>query len=191
MSGWFSSLVKQSWLVLVLSGVLGASLAAVDRSLQGRIQRNAQERLERAILEVVPSGTASEETKLDGQLAYRVTNQSGQVVGWAVSAETMGFQDKIRVLVGLSADGSEITGVQILSSLETPGLGDKIKTLEFRGQFAGKKTSEPLQVVKGGPSAANSIDAITGATISSRAVTRAVNQAVSWAASALRQSGGR
>ncbi len=190
MSSWLSSLLEQSWLVLLLAGVLGASLAAVDRSLQPRIQRNAQERLEKAILEVVPKGTASKLIKLDdGRVVYKVTD-GGSVVGWAVPSETLGFQDKIKLLVGLSPDGSKITGIQVISSLETPGLGDKIKTETFRKQFIGKSAEEPVNVVKAGESASNSIDAITGATISSRAVTKAVNAATSWASKEVKKLAG-
>ena len=71
-----------------------------------------------------------------------------------------------------------ITGLFILEQKETPGLGNKIIESQWRGQFTGKKTAPALAVTKTGASAPNEIDAVTGATISSRTVTDIVNGAI-------------
>ena len=166
---------KEAWLVLTLAVVLGGALAIVERSLEAKIQHNVAARLEKAILEVVPQGVSSEATTLAGHDVYRVADADNRLMGWAVPAETMGFQDRIRVLIGLSADGRIIRGLAILKSTETPGLGEKIRDADFRGQFADNPSDATLEVVKTGQSAEHPIHAITGATISSRAVTDAVN----------------
>lgn len=170
--------IKQSWLVLVLAVGLGSSLAAVDRSLQPRIAANAAARLRKAIIEVVPTGDKISEQQIESHTVFRVTDDDGNPAGWAVPAETMGFVDKIRLIVGVSADGQSITGLIVLDSRETPGLGENIRREEFRAQFAGLPTSATIEVVKPGQTAEHSIDALTGATISSRAVTKAANQAM-------------
>lgn len=167
--------IRQSWLVLILAIGLGSSLAAVDRSLQPRIAANAAFRLRSAILEVVPSGDTIIEQRLDKYDVYQVTDSNGNLTGWALPAETLGFVDKIRMIVGVSADGQTLTGLVVLESRETPGLGENIRTEDFRTQFKGLPTSATLEVVKRGQSADYSVDALTGATISSRAVTKAVN----------------
>lgn len=171
-----SSVLKQLWLVLVLAVGLGSALAAVDRSLQPRIAANAEARLREAVLEVVPAGTQFTKQRRADHDVYRVDDASGQLVGWAVPAETMGFGDVIRMIVGITPDGQSIMGLVILDSRETPGLGDYIQAASFRDQFDGLPTSATIQVVKPGQTAQVSIDAITGATISSRAVTNGVNQ---------------
>lgn len=167
--------LKQSWLVLLLASVLAGGLAVVERSLEGHIAQNARERLQAAIRDVVSGGSDSEIETLDGIEVYRVTDKRQALAGWALPAETLGFADKIKLLIGLSADGRTITGVAVLESRETPGLGEKIRDADFREQFAGQPSNAELTVVKSGESAKHPIDAITGATISSAAVTRAVN----------------
>lgn len=186
MKGYF----QQAWLVLGLAVVLGSALAMVDHSLQPRIQENARRSLEAAVLEVVPGGSESTEQDLEGHVVYRVSNDAGETVGWAVPAQNMGFADKIQLLVGVSADARTITGLAILSSTETPGLGDKIRDEEFRSQYAGKPASAELSVVKPGQTAAQPIHAITGATISSKAVTEAVNRRLAEVRSAIERAGG-
>ena len=175
-----SSFVKQVWLVLLLAILLSGSLALVDASLQPRIEQNQRTRLQNAVLEVVPGGQSSEEVesgKVNGQTVYRVLGDDQQtVVGWAIPAGTMGFADKIRMIVGLSADANSITGLSILDSRETPGLGDNIKNDAFRQKYVGQPANVTLEVVKPGQTADHPIDAITGATISSKAVTQGINQ---------------
>lgn len=183
-----SSWLRQSWLVLLLAGSLGTALSVVEQSLQGRIARNAADRLARAVFAVVPDGTRSEEASADGLTAWQVSDKDGNQLGWAVIAETSGFADRIRLMVGLSADRSEITGVAVLESRETPGLGERIREADFLAQFAERPTDVPLEFVRPGQTAEQSIDAISGATISSNAVVRAVNECV---ASFMDQSGVR
>ncbi len=169
------SFIKQTWLLILLAVGFGVSLAAVETSLQPRIKHNRAVRLERAVLEVVPGGAASAPMKLEGEQVFRVTDAGGALKGWGVPASGMGFQDKIDLMIGLSADGATITGLAVLASNETPGLGDKIYDESFRREFTGKPASVPLKVIKAGETDAHPIHAITGATISSKAVTNTVN----------------
>lgn len=171
---------RQAWLVLLLSAVLAGMLAVFDQGLQGRIQANAEARLNRAILEVVPSGASSAAETLAGHAVYRVDDAAGQIVGWAVPAESLGFQDRIRLLIGFSGDGRRILGLAVLESRETPGLGEKIRDADFREQFNDRETAAAFDVIKPGQTAPQPIHAITGATISSQAVTSAVNEQLAW-----------
>lgn len=170
-----SSWLRQSWLVLLLAASLGTALAVVEQSLEGRIEQHARDRLSRAVLDVVPGGVRSEDISTADRLEFRVFDQQGGVCGRAFVVETAGFSDRIRLMVGLSADETKLLGVAVLESRETPGLGERIREPEFLAQFAGRSTGIELQVVQPGQSAEQPIDAISGATISSKAVTRAVN----------------
>jgi electron transport complex protein RnfG len=95
-----------------------------------------------------------------------------------VKTAGQGYSDKVELLLGLDPTFTKITGLFILEQKETPGLGNKMIFPEWRGQFIGKPTAPPLKVVKTGAQAKNEIDAITGATISSRSVVSIVNGAV-------------
>ncbi len=172
------SFLRQSWLVLGLASGLSAALAGVDFALRDRIAGNSQQRLETAVLDVVPDGASSTPVTIAGVTMYRVTDDSAAVCGWATPADGRGFQDRIRLMVGLSKDGSHVTGLTVLESNETPGLGDRIQQPQFRDQFVGQSTEHPFARVKPGESAPAPVDAITGATISSQAVITAVNSQI-------------
>lgn len=107
-----------------------------------------------------------------------VTAKAGsEVQGYIVTTTTSeGYGGDIQISVGIAADGT-VRGVEILSIKETVGLGMNAKTPEFKNQYAGKLV-ESYVVTKTGAAGDNEIDAISGATITSDAVTNAVNAAV-------------
>ena len=113
--------------------------------------------------------------------ALQALDSSGNPIGYVVSAASGdGYGGTIRVSVGITGEGM-VTGIGFLEIAETPGLGMNADTPEFKAQFAGK-TAEQFAVTKNGASADNEIDAITSATITSTAVTNAVNAALFFAA---------
>jgi electron transport complex protein RnfG len=108
---------------------------------------------------------------------YRVS-LADRLSGWVIKAAGRGYADKIEILIGLNPDAKTISGIFILEQKETPGLGNKISLSQWRNQFIQKSTALPLTVVKGKSATSNSIDAVTGATISSRSVTGIVNRTI-------------
>ena len=105
---------------------------------------------------------------------YAATN-GGHVIG----VEATGYGGAFLVTVGIEADGT-VTGINIGENEETVGLGKNAEKPAFTDQFSGKNGT--LEVVKNG-AAGDQIDALTGATITSRAVTSAVNEAREFALS--------
>lgn len=105
---------------------------------------------------------------------YTALSKTGNKIGYIFTTSSPGYKGDIPVMVGINADGA-IEAVEVLdASSETPGLGQKTAEDSFTGQFYGK--SGPFLIVKSN-AASNEIQAISGATISSRAVTNAVNTA--------------
>lgn len=98
----------------------------------------------------------------------------GRTLGYAVTTTPTGFGGAMEVMVGVSAEG-KVTGVSIVTSSETAGLGSKASDESFRSQFTGKAGG--IEVVKSGADDTQ-INAISGATITSKAVTEGVNAAV-------------
>ncbi len=96
--------------------------------------------------------------------------QAGEA-GWVVLVAPSGFGGAISMVVGVNSDDT-VSGVSIIKMSETSGLGANASKDSFRSQFVGK--SGPLAVTKDG----GTIDALTGATITSRAVTVGVNSAL-------------
>ena len=116
---------------------------------------------------------------VDADRVWLGRRADGTPVGWAVLSEGTGFADSIRLIFGWDAKTKRILALRVLENKETPGLGDKIGTAPFAAGFRGREvsTGTPLKGVKADstPNAANEVDAITGATVSSRAVIRIIN----------------
>jgi electron transport complex protein RnfG len=102
----------------------------------------------------------------------------GRFLGYAIPSAGPGFQDNIRLIYGYLPAERRVVGMEILESRETPGLGDKIyKDSAFVANFRSLAVDPQIVAVKKGTkSAANEINAITGATISSKAVARIINE---------------
>ena len=109
--------------------------------------------------------------------AVEAVDGSGNVIGYVISSTSKdGYGGAISLSAGISLDGT-VNGIEFLSITETAGLGMNADTPEFKAQYAGKQL-ESFTVTKSGASADNEIDALSGATITSNAVTNAVNAAV-------------
>jgi len=107
------------------------------------------------------------------------------ITGYTIKVAPKGYAGLIEMVVGISSEG-KIQGIKILNHSETPGLGANAPNPEFSGQYKGKSIEKPLEVVKTAPSGDNQIQALTGATISSKAVTKGVNDAVDFFKSELK-----
>lgn len=106
------------------------------------------------------------------------TDASGNVIGHLViSTSKAGYGGAVTLSVGVTNEG-EITGIGFIEINETPGLGMKAQDDEFKGQFIGKSAPQLNLVKGGGASGDDEINAISGATVTSNAVTNAVNAAL-------------
>ncbi len=187
-------------MIVVMTGVgTVCGLAIVGTYLLTRpvIAEARAARLRAAVLQVIPGSvdvhsfelTAERIVALDAgkrvapgnRPVYGAYDASGALVGVAVPAEGQGFQDTIALLYGYSPTTGRLTGLLILDSRETPGLGSRIETdATFRSRFPGLSVplrpdgqgllKPPRPVSAGRRQAEHEIDAISGATISSRAV---------------------
>ena len=192
-----SSNLVQAWLVLVLAVGFGVSLAGVQLVFGPVIESNKlNETLEKVpelvlgkflaakmasedqTLEVVPRQVTV--SKPDRTKFYSVfeARYQGDLKGWVVKTKGQGYADTIELLLGLSPDFRSITGLFVLDQKETPGLGNKIITDAWRSQFVDAPADRSLVVIKTGASRPGEIDAVTGATISSKSVTAMVNAAI-------------
>lgn len=172
-----NSYIGQAWLVIVLSLCFGAALAAVQATLNPKIEQNKLNDTIGQIPSLVPGATGGAAETVGDQPVYRATDAQGNHVGWVLPARGQGFADVIELLIGLDKDAGRITGLYVLKQLETPGLGDNITKPEWRGQFKGKPAEQPLQVTSA-PQADSDVQGVTGATVSSKSVVGIVNAAV-------------
>ncbi|MBR1716095.1 MAG: RnfABCDGE type electron transport complex subunit G [Paludibacteraceae bacterium] len=170
---------KNMLLSLVTICVVAATaLAGIYLLTKDQIQKQQQEKQQQAILNVLPAGVeiAAPET-IDGMVIYRAT-LNGEAAGAAVETSAMGFGGEQKIIVGFDKEG-KIFNYEVLEHQETPGLGDHIvewfKNADKPGQnIIGRQATGDFRVSKGD---GGDIDAITAATISSRAFLKAINQA--------------
>ena len=96
--------------------------------------------------------------------------KGGSIIGYVVKTTTSGYGGDVVMLTGINSDDT-IAGMKVSSQSETPGLGARITEADFGSQFVGKSAASELQLN-------TDIDALSGATISSRAATAGVNAAI-------------
>lgn len=100
------------------------------------------------------------------------------VVGYVLKVTSKGFHGAIDFVVGISKE-DKVSGIKVLSHNETPGLGAKISEEKFTSRFKDKPV-EYLEVVKVTPNKETEVEAISGATSSSKASVNAVNEAITF-----------
>lgn len=109
--------------------------------------------------------------------ALLALGEQNDLLGYLVLATTKdGYAGEISVVIGMDTEG-EIKGIEVVESSETAGLGSKAAEDPFKGQYVGKQV-DAFIVTKNGKTQDNEIDAISGATITSRAVTDVVNASI-------------
>jgi electron transport complex protein RnfG len=165
------SILVPTAILFVICVVVSAALAGTNLLTKDQIAKQQAAKSE-ASRKVVLSTAQTFEEK-DG---YYVGMADGAVVGYVFETESKGYGGTVKVMTGIDSEGN-ISGVVILSHSETPGLGANAEKADFLDQFLQPASGE-IQVIKYQTPAEGQIEAMTGATITSKAVTDAVNQAV-------------
>jgi electron transport complex protein RnfG len=179
-------------LTLAIAGLVsGVAIIGIYEATLPTITENKARELREAVFKVLPGVSQMQALVYrDGELIvvkapdkdepviYGGYDEQGDFVGYAMPAAGPGFQDTIGILYGYKPAEKIVVGMEVLESRETPGLGDKIyKDAVFVGGFSALSVEpEIVAVKKGTKSQPNEIDAITGATISSKAVVRIINE---------------
>lgn len=153
----------------LISGAIIAGTYAVTAPVAAKERVNLKNK---AMKELVTD--AQEFKAVAGKTEWYAALKDGKTIAYVVPAESKGYGGAIKMLTAVSPDGKDL-GYKILSHNETPGLGDKAADAKFSKQFIGK-AAEGMEVVKV-PTDKN-IQALTGATITSRAVTKGIKEAV-------------
>ncbi len=177
-------------MVLVLVATISAGvLGFVNVTTRPIIKENEARKLRRSVLSSVNvdynSDTLEEKFKstietreIDGKEVFFHYGQDGEMQEVAFRISGSGFQGQIQGIISLKPDLQKIVGLRFLSQQETPGLGARITEDWFLKQFNGKVIKPRIEVVKGGSSADNEVDAITGATRTSKSVQAIINNNV-------------
>lgn len=184
-------------MIIVLTAIAmlsGGILAGWDALTKPKIEHHRLVALQNAIAEVLPPHDRYE-TRTEGEITMYIGHpaESDSIIGIAFQAVGSGFQGEVRIMVGAAPGFKTLTGMKVLEQIETPGLGTKIVTdpsnkanpLWFPEQYIGVSTEPEIVVIKNvAPSKPNEVQGITGATISSVAVTNIINNQLARVAAA-------
>jgi electron transport complex protein RnfG len=173
-------IVKLGAVLFTITAITGAILGLVNEITREPIMRTQARLREEALSMSLPEADefSSVEVAGAGPMIRGIDEgkKDGSRVGYCVTAISSGYGGPIGIVVGITESGG-LRAISILSQAETPGLGAKAAQPAFFGQFS-NKDGNALSVVKGGAAAPDQIEAISGATITSQAVTSGVNAAL-------------
>ena len=181
-----NKVLKLALILFLVSAIVAAILGATYVVTEPNITKRNTEKTLNAYGEVtdaeldldkaVTLAKDDESAKFEGgKITKVVPSKDGSV--YVVEAQVSGSQSTITLAVGVDKATGTTTGISIIKSGETSGLGSKASTPEFRGQFPGKDAGTVLITKEGGE-----INAITGATITSKAVTHTASAAIKYVA---------
>jgi electron transport complex protein RnfG len=181
--------VKNTLILFVITLIAGLLLGWVYGITKEPIAKEQQRAKEEAYKEVFAEAEAFEDMEVDGQSSrefkkmgwdasvdeiMQVLDKNGSAIGYVLTVtDHEGYGGDIQFAMGVKNDGT-LNGISFLSISETAGLGMKAKEDNFKNQFTDKKV-DSFSYTKNGASADNEIDAISGATITTNAVTNGVN----------------
>ena len=172
--------------LLIISAVAALLLALTNSVTASTIaQRNEQANAEarKLVLESAQDFEEVKDVKTDNSKGVKVSeiyeakDASGNTVGYTLKVLPSGYGGTIELMVGIDSAKGQVSGINVVSNSETAGLGAKSTDPEFSGQYKGKPLEE-LSVLKNGTPGDTEIKAISGATITSTAVTNGVDAAI-------------
>ena len=190
-------MVKPAISLLVICFMVALCLAFVNALTKDTINQRGKMDSENQRRQVMSEAESFKEIKewkekdQSGIIREAYAAYNGQkLIGYVFTAFSKGYGGEITVTVGVGTD-KKISGVRIGENKETPGLGTKTVEDSFINQYIGKNTQNKLKIVKRIPFEDNEIQAISGATISSKAVTSAVQASAELGAKLLQNGGKR
>ena len=172
--------------LLIISAVAALLLALTNSVTASTIaQRNEQANAEarKLVLESAQDFEEVKDAKTDNSKGVKVSeiyeakDASGNTVGYTLKVLPSGYGGTIELMVGIDSAKGQVSGINVVSNSETVGLGAKSTDPEFSDQYKGKPLEE-LSVLKNGTPGDTEIKAISGATITSTAVTNGVDAAI-------------
>ena len=173
-----SDIIKPAAVLLIICVVAAGLLGYVNQITAAPIAAQQELAKQESMTAVLPdAGSFGEEQEINEGNITTITpalDSEGNETGYAVAITTKGFSAGLQLMFGIDTEGV-ITGLSVVDcSNETPGLGANAANEDFYGQFTGK--SGEVAVTKDG----GDIEALTGATITSRAVANAATEAINY-----------
>ncbi|WP_315110736.1 RnfABCDGE type electron transport complex subunit G [Clostridium intestinale] len=172
---------KLGIILAIITSIAGVLLGLANGVTKDAIEENSKLNKEDLAL-IMPLATSVEETdkELEGNILEILEGKNGsEEVGYLFKVNTKGFHGPVDLMIAISNEG-KMTGLKVMSHSETPGLGAKIDEDKFKERFKNVPIDKGISMVKTTPTSENEVEGVTGATISSKAVGTAVNEAINY-----------
>lgn len=160
-------ILKISLVLTSICLVCAFLLALVYNAAIPRIEANQKQFIQNSIRQLAPEATRQKEISINRTRAWELYEKDS-LIGYAAIATGQGYGGQIKIMAVFNPELTQINGIKIIEDSETPGLGSRIRESEFRGQFEKIKVENLTQV-----------ETITGATISSKAAIKIVEEEAS------------
>lgn len=186
-----AKILKLGAVLFIITAVTGLVLGGIYTMTLEPIRAAKEKEKMAALAQTLPGASDFDEVECPGDNGpVKEVNKGsadGKAVGYNITVTPKGYGGLIEMVVGIDNEG-RLMDIKILSHTETPGLGAKAADPAFSGQFHEKKVNE-IVVTTNPPAADNEIQAISGATITSKAVASGVNTALDYWAKNLKGEG--
>lgn len=185
-------IIRPTAVLALICIVVTLALSSANLLTENKIKALAQENQNKAMSKLIEADSYNEKTaEIDGEkITYTTAENSDGIIGYIFTVDVNGYGGALSVMTAINTDGT-VAAIEILdASNETPGLGQNVTKQDFYTQYSGVKSG--VEVVKDGTGSAdnNTVNAVTGATISSKAVTKSVNTALDYAEKIMSNKGG-
>ena len=168
------NILKLSAVLLIIAAISGVTLGVIYTVTKEPIAKQVKLEEEKALKAIFPKATSFNLTTGKDNYTYYKVHVKNKLIGYAIDASGKGFASTIKIKVGMNLNKT-IKAIRITSQNETPGLGTRVEGTKFTDQFINKTLK---QILLKKDSSKGTIDALTGATISSRAVSEAMQKSI-------------
>ena len=174
-----NDIIKPVAVLLAICIIIPLALSLTNKITKDKIAELDEKNSRETMADLIKADSFTEEEFKDGEneFTYHFALKDGEIIGYIFKTAEKGYGGDVSVMTAVNTDGT-VKSVAILDvSNETPGLGQNAAKESFYTQYEGKKSGISL-LKNGADSAKNEVNAVTGATITSTAVNKAVNKAL-------------
>jgi electron transport complex protein RnfG len=175
--------IRLGIILAIITSIAGLLLGFVHETTKDAIAANGKMTKEQ-LSAIMPKADKVIDFPFEKQEGSNITEvleatSNGNKEGYLIKVISKGFHGPIEIMVGISLD-EKITGMSIVNHSETPGVGSKIEKISFLDLFRDKSSKNDLKLIKTPASTDSEIQGISGASVSSTAVVKGVNEASSY-----------
>ncbi len=168
-----NSVLKMVLTLVIIAVVSAGAMSYVNKITAPIIEKREEEKLQKTLNEVIDADKFIVVNEDESVIVYKA-EKDGKDVGYCIINLSAGYGGDIRIMTGVNTE-NKVTGVSILNHSETAGLGANAIKEEFRNQYTGKGINIKVSKIQ---ASETEIKALSGATVTSSAVTKGVNEAI-------------